>query len=241
MEECLTTTVASNMQPMEPQTVPSGIFHLSSTMRNSILVLGGLLLAGTAHAQAGLRVGGNLAGYRTNTNNNFRNTTSSALGGQIGLFYQLSFSKHLALVPEVQYSLERFTLTRTNDMLAYNAYYHTRLSYLNVPVLLRATFGPLYVEAGAQAGVLVGGRETGQSIIGNTTTLPEGTRGVTSRYQRFDVGPSVGVGAKLPMGLGLSVRAYQGVISLTQDSEANSGRLYRQNVQASLTYQLAGH
>ncbi|MGI4733718.1 MAG: porin family protein [Janthinobacterium lividum] len=191
---------------------------------------------------SGLTRGGNLAGYRANTNNYFRNTTSSLLGGQVGVFYQLPLSKHLALVPEIQYSLERFTLTKTNDMLDYDAYYRTRLSYLNVPVLLRATLGPLYVEAGAQAGVLIGGRETGQSRFGlAASTLPEGMREVTGRYQRFDVGPSVGVGAKLPMGLGLNVRAYQGVVSLTQNSEATSGRLYRQNVQASLTYQLSGH
>jgi hypothetical protein len=43
------------------------------------------------------------------------------------------------------------------------------------------------------------------------------------------------------MGLGLSVRAYQGVVSLTQDGEAIDGRYYRQNVQASLTYQLPTH
>jgi len=210
-------------------------------MKNTVFVLGCLLVAGSAHAQAGLRIGANLAGYRANTNNYFRNTTSSALGGQVGLFYQVPLSKHLSLVPEVQYGLERFTLTRTNDIMGYDAYYHTRLSYLNVPVLLRATFGLFYVEAGAQASRLLGGRETGQTNFGGATTLPEYTREVVGRYQRFDVGPSVGIGANLPVGLGLSVRAYQGVISLTQDGEATSGRLYRQNVQASLTYQLAGH
>lgn len=208
-------------------------------MKNSIFLLGCLLMAGTAQAQIGLRVGGNLAGYRANTNNYFRNTTSSDLGGQVGVFYQLSLSKHVALVPEVQYSLERFTRTTANELMAYDAYYHTRLSYLNVPVLLRATFGPLYVEAGAQAGFLVGGRETGQSRFGGAATFPEGTREVVNHYQRFDVGPSVGVGARLPRGLGLNVRAYQGVISLTQDSEASSGHFYRQHVQASLTYQLS--
>jgi hypothetical protein len=210
-------------------------------MKNAVFVLGCLLAAGSAHAQAGLRLGANLAGYRANTNNYFRTTTGSALGGQVGVFYQIKLSKHLALVPEVQYSLERFTLTKTNAMMGYDAYYHTRLSYLNVPVMLRATFGPLYVEAGAQASRLVGGRETGQAVFASSTTSPEYTREVIGRYQRFDVGPSVGLGAKLPMGLGLSVRAYQGVVSLTQDGEAIDGRYYRQNVQASLTYQLPTH
>ena len=56
-------------------------------MKNKALLIGSLLVAGAAQAQVGVRAGGNLAGYRANTNNYFRNTTSSSLGGQVGVFY----------------------------------------------------------------------------------------------------------------------------------------------------------
>ena len=212
-------------------------------MQRFLFILGsGLLVASTAHAQVGLRAGASLAGYRANTNNYFQNTTTSHLGYQIGVFYQVPLGKRLSLVPEVQYSDERLTLTRTNDSWegGYYSSLRTRLAYLNVPVLLRATFGPVYVEAGAQASALLGGRETGTFQTGGIVFTPPISvdREVASRYRRWDVGPSVGVGVKLPVGLGLSVRAYQGLASLAHDSEANTGHLYRQTLQASLTYQL---
>lgn len=207
-------------------------------MKHSIFLLSSLLAVGTAQAQVGLRAGGSLAGYRTNTNNTFRTTTASALGGQVGVFYQLRLSKRLALVPEVQYSVERFTLNTASGTFI-DLHFGERIAYLNVPVLLRATFGRFYAEAGAQASRLLGGTETGQGGFASGVPLPAGgTRDGIARYQRFDVGPSAGVGANLARGLGVYVRAYLGVISRTQDAEAVNGRYYRRSVQASLTYQL---
>jgi hypothetical protein len=212
-----------------------------------LLLLGSCLLAaGTVHAQAGLRAGGSLSGYSNNTNNDFHISTDARLGYQVGIFYQLALSKRLSLVPEVQYSDERATVSRTNYATfegGYSSTFRSRLSYVSVPILLRATFGLVYVEAGVQGGRLVGGRETGSTTAGGIagSTTYDVDREVTNRYRRYDVGPSAGVGVKLPAGLGVSVRAYQGLISLTSDGEANSGHLYRQSLQASLTYQLPGH
>jgi hypothetical protein len=50
-----------------------------------------------------------------------------------------------------------------------------------------------------------------------TSTTLDGP--VTDRFRRFDVGPCVGLGVNLPAGVGVSLRAYQGVVSLTQGSE----------------------
>jgi hypothetical protein len=64
---------------------------------------------------------------------------------------------------------------------------------------------------------------------------------VTDRFRRFDVGPCVGLGVNLPAGLGVSLRAYQGVVSLTQGTEeAEAGSARRQTVQVALTYQVRG-
>jgi hypothetical protein len=69
-------------------------------------------------------------------------------------------------------------------------------------------------------------------------------RPLPDNLHRFDVGPCVGVGVKLPAGLGVSVRAYQGLVSLTPGDDATQSYPYqsslrRQTVQAALTYQLA--
>jgi len=107
------------------------------------------------------------------------------------------------------------------------------------------TFGPVYVEAGPQASLLLGGRQTGSEIIYSwqspTTTGYAIDQDVTEHNRRFDIGPCLGVGLKLPAGLGVSVRAYQGLVTLNEERSAADGKFKRQSLQASLTYQLATH
>lgn len=224
-------------------------------MKYSLLfAASGLLLATKAQAQVGLRAGGTLAHLpaRPAAYTHYIEATNTAkLGYQIGVFYQVPLTKRLALVPEVQFSRERIsTYTRHNNyaIMEYFGNTDTRLSmsYLNVPVLLRAAFGPVYVEAGPQASVLLGGREVGTEYISFFDTPFSSNdidRPLPSDLRRFDVGPCLGVGLKLPAGLGVSVRAYQGLVSLVPNDDAMrpypyQGTLHRQTLQAALTYQL---
>ncbi|RZJ93292.1 MAG: hypothetical protein EOO60_04940, partial [Hymenobacter sp.] len=126
--------------------------------------------------------------------------------------------------------------------------YDLNLSYLNLPVLLRMALGPVYLEAGPQASLLIGGRGQGTT---KGTLLNKGmyTRPIdqaaTDRYTRLDAGFCLGVGARLPAGLGVSLRAYQGLAQLNRGNESTptsipySGNYeYRQVFSASLTYQV---
>jgi hypothetical protein len=214
-------------------------------MKRFLFLLGSsLFVASTAHAQFGLRVGGSLSKLRTTSGANLYNSSSSQLGYQIGVTYQLPLTTWLALVPEVQYSDERAKLSEASYAIAdvsFAADSRLRLHYLNVPILVRATLGPIYVEAGPQASLLLGGRQTGTA-----TTYSWGTyavtrpidQSVTEDNRRFDVGPCVGVGVKLPAGLGISVRAYGGLVTLNHERSLFDGEHQRQSLQASLTYQL---
>ena len=88
----------------------------------------------------------------------------------------------------MQYSDERATVSRTNDVFfegGYSSTFRSRLAYVSVPVLLRATFGPVYVEAGVQGGRLVGSRETGSTTMGGIAGLTTYgvDREVTYRYR----------------------------------------------------------
>lgn len=211
-------------------------------MNRFFLLLGGsLLLTSPARAQAGVQVGGNLGSFRAPTAIDVQTSARALPGYHLGVFYHLALSPRLALVPQVQYSRERLDLTQVSPGLVdggYQATYRERFSYLNVPVLLRLSCGAFYVEAGPQAGYLLGGRETGRvEYTGFTRTAPyEVDRTVVGRYRRVDVGPSVGVGLQLPAGVGLAVRAYHGLVSLAPAGEAP---LYRQSLLAGLTYRLA--
>ena len=219
----------------------------------STFLAGSLLLAGTAHAQAGLRVGGSFVRLTPGASSYYIEAeTSAKLGYQVGLFYQLSLSKRLSLIPEVQFSRERVQLNSLDNNYPIMEYFgrtdsRLSMSFLSVPVLLRAAFGPVYVEAGPQASLLLGGREVGTKTV-SFWDYPIRTedidRPLPDNLRRFDVGPCVGVGVKLPAGLGVSVRAYQGLVALTAgeaptQSYPYQGSVHRQTLQAALTYQLA--
>jgi hypothetical protein len=214
-----------------------------------LLLAGGLLAAGTAHAQFGLRVGGSLSKLHTSPGTNLYSRSSTQLGYQVGVTYHLPLTTWLALVPEVQYSDERTTLSEVSYLIPdrnFEAESRLRLHYLNVPVLVRATLGPVYVEAGPQASYLLGGRQTGTTVASSVfgpngqpyTDRQSIDQPVTKDNRRFDVGPCVGIGAKLPAGLGVSVRAYRGLRTLNQERQFLDGEHQRQTLQASLTYQL---
>lgn len=224
--------------------------------RALFLLSGGLLLASSAHAQLGVRVGGNTVTFTKGARLSDENPTTSRLAGyQVGLYYQVPLTKHLALVPEVQFSRERFSVSYTPFTPVGAIYfegaphseYDQSLSYLNLPILLRASVGPLYLEAGPQVSLLVGGHTKNipytNGTINNSIYVDQAA---TSSYRRFDAGPCLGVGVKLPAGLGVGLRAYWGLTKLTADedysmvSRTYTGFQRRQSLQASLTYQLPG-
>ncbi|MGI4873852.1 MAG: outer membrane beta-barrel protein [Janthinobacterium lividum] len=158
-------------------------------------------------------------------------------------------TKRLSLVPELQYSRERLLLTQRNvsmgDVLFTDAY-HTRLDYLNVPVLSRLTLGKLYLEAGFQASLLLGGQQTGTQTtsiwgMGYQTYIKGIDRNFSNDYRRVDAGACLGVGLQLPTGLGLGLRAYQSLLPLARDPATTHGDLHRQAWQFSLTYQVLKH
>jgi hypothetical protein len=224
--------------------------------RALFLLSAGLLLASSAHAQLGVRMGGNTAIFTKGARISDKNPATSRLAGyQVGLYYQVPLTKRLALVPEVQFSRERFSVSYTPFTPpgviffegAPHSEYDQSLSYLNLPVLLRASLGPVYLEAGPQASLLVGGHAKNipypNGTINNSIYVDQAA---TSSYRRFDAGPCVGVRVKLPAGLGVGVRAYWGLTELTADedysmvSRTYTGFQRRQTLQASLTYQLPG-
>ena len=210
-------------------------------MKYLLLLGSSLLLACPAHAQFGLRAGGNLLRLASDSL-----PSSSRVGYQVGIFYQIPLTAQWSLVPEVQFSRERLQATSLEETPKAN--YQLRFSYLNLPVVARLTLGQVYIEAGPQLSWLVGGRGEGTIAYSNTFIRQIG-QAVTDRYRRFDVGPCLGIGVKLPAGLGLSVRAYQGLGSILRQNSfpsfdtaipyAGHSSQHRQTLQASLTYQIA--
>jgi hypothetical protein len=219
-----------------------------------LLLASGLLAASTAQAQIGLRVGGTWMEFSkplTQRVGAASVKTSSQLGYLVGVSYQVPLGKRFSLVPEAQFSHERQQVnvdSNGSPSIGSQSDYHLRLSYFNVPVLAQLSLGPVYLEAGPQVSLLVGGR--GEGITnGYSTTSTYSTaidQRATDRYKRFDAGLCLGVGAKLPAGLGVSLRAYQSLVQLSRSYSYDAAGIpytateeYRQTLQASLTYRLS--
>jgi hypothetical protein len=238
-------------------------------MKRCFLILGACFLrAGNTYAQMGVRVGGNLAYLHENFSRNaFTTSTIARVGYQAGVYYELPVGKRWAVVPEVQFSRESQQLRK--EGFGYDTYfisdasylihdYQASFSYLNVPVLLRRTIGPVYVEAGPQVSLLVGGRGSGEtrhvapSIYNNSYLYARSepiNQAAPAYYNRLDAGVCLGIGVRLPAGWGADARAYWGATALTGDPKdyqyapgvmPPSGRQYRRTLQASLTHRLWG-
>jgi hypothetical protein len=177
-------------------------------MKQFLLLLGSsLFFTSTAYAQLGIRAGTNLLNFsKESTYNDASTSTTSRVGYQVGVYYQQLLTKRLSLVPEVQFSREQARVevaSFTNPQNYLRGDYRLHLSYLNVPVLLRLAFGPVYLEAGPQVSLLVGGRGQGQTealIGGDVLSKRDIDQAATERFRRLDAGASLGVGVKLPAG-----------------------------------------
>ena len=215
-------------------------------MKKLLLLGAGVLLAGAAHAQLGLRAGANYATLSTKTGDYNRTGADGRVGYQVGVFYEKKLNEHFSVVPEVQFSHQRTYLEVDSYVIAdanYSARYQLTLNYLNVPVLLRANYGRLYLEAGPQASILQSARETGSELIGGLAgSYRRGfnQRRATDSYRRFDVSVVAGVGLKLPAGFGVGLRVSTGLLSLERAPQyaIDPVSLKNQVVQAAVSYQL---
>ncbi|MBD2714126.1 PorT family protein [Microvirga sp. STR05] len=212
-------------------------------------LLGGLLLllAGSAHAQLGLRAGANTTTIATKTPQPSQQASADAKTGyQVGVFYEHRVNTRFSVVPELQFSRQHTQLRVRDYAIAdggYAADYRLSQSYVHLPVLLRARFGCFYAEAGPQGSLQVASREVGgeeiETIAGSFRR--DFDRAATDSYSRLDVGVCAGLGVQLPSGFGIGVRASAGLLPLTpkeQRLQDFSIELRSQMVQASVSYQL---
>ena len=116
----------------------------------------------------------------------------------VGLIFQGNIVGPLSIQPEIQYSQQGGNLkgTFTGGVTDYD----TKLHYFTVPVLLKLTLGPVFVEAGPQFGVLVNATQNGQvqfsSASGSASYGQADNQTVTDRYKRTDFSVAGGAGLK---------------------------------------------
>ena len=181
-------------------------------MKKFILSLGLLAgVAGAANAQEfrlGVKAGVGLASISGDgaSGTNKKNLVVPSAG----LMADISFSDLISFHPELLYSQKGFRYESGSN------YAQSRLSYLDLPLLLRVKAQGLFFEAGPQVGFLIAEKDeiNVQGVGTMTSTSTDGTR-------KVDAGYIVGVGYQLPQGLELGIR-YNGGISDIIDPSGSS-------------------
>jgi len=161
-------------------------------MKNFVFAAGLLLVASQAHAQFGVKGGVNEAVLTGRVGEDATYKTYF----HAGVFYEAKLIGPLSIQPELLYSLQGAQLKGASTITNYT----TKLNYIQVPILLKATFGPVYVEGGPQFGYLVQANEDGTVQVRNSTgnvAFASANQTSTDNYKRGEFALVAGVGVKL--------------------------------------------
>ena len=142
-------------------------------------------------------------------------------GWQAGFSYQAGITKHFSVVPELYFAVKGGRLESTNAISSAGS--TLRVSSIDLPVLARLHLGRLYLNGGAYASYLVGGRmklKGSQSAPASSSKisfdhLPGG-------FHRWDAGWQAGAGYNFGMKKGLmtlDVRYGYGLVNISRDVE----------------------
>ena len=158
------------------------------------------LLLHTAYAQIqiGIKAGVNVSNFTGDFGGYEPEALTSPHGG---VFLRWRFGTHLALQPEVVFSVQGASITdpSTNTEEDYKA------SYVNIPIMLQYHFnGGLYIEGGPQVGFKVD-----EDIPGVPDDILESN----------DVALALGLGYQLKGGLGIGARYTFGMSNVVKDSD----------------------
>lgn len=193
----------------------------------SLAILAGVTSAAQAQtARFGVKAG---VGLATVTGEAVSGTNKKNLVvPQVGLMADFGFSDLLSFHPELLYSQKGIRYESGGD------YAQARLSYIDIPLLLRVHADGLFFEAGPQVGFLIGEKDEfhggGQTV---TSTSTDGTR-------KIDAGYIAGVGYQLSSGLELGIRYNGGLSDINDKNNSNSNKTRNSVFQFQLGYLFGG-
>ena len=166
---------------------------------------------------------------------------TTRIGYNFGAFVNLPIKGKFSLQPEVMYSLQgaNYKITNTDDLGDVSSSTgHLNLSYIQVPVLAKFTFGhKFYLQTGPQFGFLTSAKDK----------FDGGSDDVKSSFQSFDFAWGVGIGYTMPMGLGFDFRYNFGITAIDKNNEDNDGgdgldlKDHNSNLQLGVLYQFGGN
>jgi hypothetical protein len=218
---------------------------IKSTVVTALL----LSAAGAGYAQTtGLQVGLKAGLSGAVLDGTINDGASFRTGGHAGVFLRWRPSTRVALQPEVvlsqQGSSNKVFLPGSSVILENK----TKLTYLNIPVLLKVYLGNVVnLQFGPQFGVLLGARRAGQvgySDIGGVKTYRVADLDQKELY-KGDIGLCGGLGVDLDNGLLLAARLNYGLTNIDKPGkeirkQLGLGGLHNRVIEASIGYAFGG-
>ncbi|GAA3989752.1 porin family protein [Hymenobacter antarcticus] len=161
------------------------------------VLIGGFCTAHAQSARFGIKAGGSLTSV---VGKDVKATAASKLGFHGGVVANLGLTDRFSVQPELLYSMKGL-----RDELSSATGYQT-LHYVDVPVLLKASFNAFFLEAGPQLGVLMSAT---QSIESGSMSNSVSSK---AAFKDIDFGYALGLGVQATTGLMAGLR-YNGGLS----------------------------
>ncbi|MDQ0781729.1 porin family protein [Chryseobacterium sp. W4I1] len=161
-------------------------------------------------------------------------------GFNAGIFAHIPVAEKFSIQPELLFSQlgskteEREVYYINSDRYSRDLDYKKTLNYLTLPVMVQYNILPqLYVEAGPEFGLLLGGKNKGDITVarnsGNTTTTETTTFSediVKDLHNKFNFGIGIGAGYYFTQNFGVTARFTAGITDIYKH---NSGDAIRNN------------
>ncbi len=167
--------------------------------------------------------------------------TEYKLGVSFGIAYNIRINELLSVQPELNFVQKGYSTSSTYSGLPYGGGFYTvntsdetKMNYLQVPVLVKVTFGKFYLNAGPSVGLGLNGKgkdtysETGEDMFGSPyeynndnqydilfEEAPEGYEGPDTYIEnRMNISVQVGGGVTLMDKLNIDLRYGMGLTDL---------------------------
>ncbi|MDR6369939.1 hypothetical protein J2795_001518 [Chryseobacterium bernardetii] len=176
----------------------------------------------------GIKAGFNGSTFSRGERNEVDNSEKVKAGSYIGVFANIPLAEKFSIQPELLFSQLG---SKTEDIFIHhseNSYtkqeytYKTNLNYLTLPVMVQYHILPqLYVEAGPEFGLLLGGKieGDGRNEIRYNDTTSTSTESFDNKipmklYNKFNFGIGIGAGYYFTQNFGVTARFTAGVTGI---------------------------
>ncbi|WP_343608544.1 porin family protein [Chryseobacterium oranimense] len=177
----------------------------------------------------------------TKSSGEYDNNTKLKAGFNAGVFVNIPIAEKFSIQPELLFNQigskaeDKYIFHSSYQTFTQENNYKLTLNYIALPIMVQYNILPqLYVEAGPEFGLLLGGKSKGEYNYSNTYENITTTGGETysnkipmGLYNKFNFGIGIGAGYYFTQNLAATARFTAGITDIIKD---NSGDAIRNNV-----------